>query len=486
MQLVADLHLHSKYSRAVSQNMTLPTMAQYAVQKGIDLLTVSDWTHPLWQKEIKEQLEEVGEGIYALKSEFLISKSETNPNSQNTKSKTPKFIFSTEISSIYKQGGKLRRIHSLVFVPSFSIAEKVSTELKRRGANLNADGRPIIGLSAKDLLSLILEIDERCMLIPAHVWTPHFGVYGSASGFDSLEEAFGDLKDSIYGIETGLSSDPEMNWQIEELQTRSILSFSDAHSPAKMGRELTIFEMGEISYENLRKAIMRPYVIASEAKQSKTINSKQLKSLHEIASSSSTSRNDNRVVYTVEFYPEEGKYHFSGHRNCKVVFGPEEIKKQGTICPTCGKRLTEGVLYRLQQLSNPGLQNSAQTKKNAAGLLWHTEKDHKHPPYVKLVPLLEVVAEANDSTVFSMKTKTQFDELLKKCGTELDILLKVPIDEIQKAVGEKIAEGVKRVRTGNIVINPGYDGEFGKVEIWKEGEESTVGDGKTPQLRLDF
>lgn len=452
MQIVADLHLHSKYSRAVSQSMTLPVMAEYATQKGIDLLAVSDWTHPLWQKEISEQLEEVEEGVYKLKQS---TKSET----QGVDVKEPRFIFSTEISSIYTQGGKLRRIHSLVFVPNLSVAEKVTKELIKRGANLNADGRPIIGLAAKDLLSLILEIDERSMLIPAHVWTPHFGAYGSASGFDSLVEAFGDLESHIYGIETGLSSDPGMNWQIAELQTRSILSFSDAHSPAKMGRELTVFTSNaegvsdKFTYDDLRKIFMRKHP-------------------------------DWKIGYTVEFYPEEGKYHFSGHRNCKVVFGPEEIKTRGSVCPTCGKRLTEGVLYRLQQLADPKLEYAAEKKKNVSDLTWYTDKNHKHPPFVKLVPLLEIVAEANDSTVFSLKTKSKFQELLKKCGSEMDVLLKVSIEEIKKAAGERVAQGIEKVRAGDIIIHPGYDGEYGKVEIWKDGEESVV--AETPQLRMDF
>src|SRR3989344_8570343 len=220
MEVVADLHLHSKYSRAVSQNMILPTMANYALQKGLDLLSASDWTHPLWLKEIQLQLEESSEGLYRLK------------NVDDNRKKI-QFILSVEIASIYKQGEKLRRIHNLVFVPNFAVAEKVNKELIRRGCNLNADGRPIIGISSKDLLSLLLAVDERILLIPAHIWTPHFGIYGSASGVDSLEEAFGDMAKYIYGIETGLSSDPDMNWQVDELNSRSILSFSDAHSPAK-------------------------------------------------------------------------------------------------------------------------------------------------------------------------------------------------------------------------------------------------------------
>ncbi|MBI2442649.1 MAG: DNA helicase UvrD [Candidatus Levybacteria bacterium] len=490
MQVVADLHLHSKYSRAVSQNMTLPTMVYYAVQKGIDLLTVSDWTHPLWQKEIGSQLEEAGEGIYQLKSEIRNPKHETasnaadaNSNDQNSKSKTPpRFIFSTEISSIYTQGGKLRRIHNLVFVPSVTVAEKISKALVSRGANLNADGRPIIGMSAKDLLSLVLEIDDRSMLIPAHIWTPHFGIYGSASGFESLEEAFGDLASHIHGIETGLSSDPEMNWQIEELQTRSILSFSDAHSPAKMGRELTVFEMEEVSYEQLRRAVMGN----EKWEMSRVVGSRdEGKRTHNPSSHPDTQpKTHPRILYTVEFYPEEGKYHFSGHRNCKVVFGPEEIRKQGSICPTCGKRLTEGVLYRLQQLADPIYLGRENTKENSVGLLWHTDTRGKFPPYVKLVPLLEIVAEAGDSTVFSQKTKNIFQKLIDECGTEIDVLLKTPIENVARSSGERVADGVQRVRHGNIVIDPGYDGEYGKIEIWKDGEEKE--NDATPQLTLDF
>lgn len=238
MEYIADLHLHSKYSRAVSQNMTLPIMAAYAAQKGIDILTTSDWTHPLWFKEIQGQLEEAGQGLYKLKTQ----NSRVKSTSQKSKVEMDiLFLLSTEISSIYKQGDKLRRIHNLVFVPNLETAEKVTRELLRRGCNLSADGRPIIGISSRNLLELLLNIDKRAFLIPSHVWTPHFGMYGSASGFDSIEESFGNLAPYIYGIETGLSSDPDMNWQVGELQARSILSFSDAHSPAKMGRELTVF-----------------------------------------------------------------------------------------------------------------------------------------------------------------------------------------------------------------------------------------------------
>lgn len=418
MQFVSDLHLHSKYSRAVSQNMTLPVMAQQAALKGLDILSASDFTHPLWFKEIGALLEEQEEGLYGLK----------------TREKT-RFLLSTEISCIGNHKGKLRRIHNLVFAPSLEVAEKIGLELRKRGCNLQADGRPIIGLNSKQLLELILEIDARCLLIPCHVWTPHFGVYGSASGYDSLEEAFEELAPHIYGIETGLSSDPEMNWLIPELMKRSILSFSDAHSPAKMGREATVLELENPSYENVRKAIMRKGV--------------------------------NRVLYTIEFYPEEGKYHFSGHRNCKVVFGPEEIKEKGNECPVCHRRLTEGVLYRLQQLADESLSHRVEHKMSPHQIKWFVDSRKNHPPYVKIVPLNEIIAECLSSTVFSQKVKDTYEKLCLTFGSEIEVLLKTPIEELRKEAGEKIAMGVERVRKGSITIDPGYDGEYGHVKIFE-------------------
>jgi len=443
MHFVSDLHLHSKYSRAVSPQMTLSVMAQYAVQKGIDILTASDFTHPLWFKEIQEQLEEAGEGVYSLRGE-----------------KKPLFILSTEISSIYKQGDKLRRIHNLVFVPSLAVAEKISKELIRRGCNLSADGRPIIGLTSKALLELILSIDARCFLIPCHIWTPHFGIYGSASGFDSLEEAFGELAPQIYGIETGLSSDPDMNWQVTELKNRTILSFSDAHSAPKMAREATVFDLEAPTYENIRRAIM--YYSLKDEK--------------------------NKIAHTLEFYPEEGKYHFSGHRNCKVMFNPEDVAQKGTTCPVCRRRLTEGVFMRVEQLSSSDLSGRAQSQYNEYGLKWYTDKEQLQPPYVKLVPLLEVVAEGLSSTVNSQKSKNMFAKLCSELTSEIEVLLRAPLDEIERVAGWKITEAIKKVREGTIAITPGFDGEFGKVKIWSEEEKEAMRGrpALVPQLSLDF
>lgn len=465
MHYVTDLHLHSKYSRAVSPQMTLSVMAAYARQKGIDLLTAADFTHTVWFKEIHTLLEEAEEGLYKLKGD--------------NDGKPVRFLLSTEISSIYKQGDKLRRIHNLLFVPSFEIADKLVKALVLRGCNLNADGRPIIGISSEALLDLLLSIDERAFLIPCHIWTPHFGVYGSASGFDSLEEAFGKLTPYIYGIETGLSSDPDMNWQVKELMNRTILSFSDAHSPAKMVREATVFDLETLTYGNLRQAIMR--LSTKGTTSSTSITSHEYESKVETHGTRGTL---NKIAYTLEFYPEEGKYHFSGHRNCKVSFGPDEIRAGGTMCPVCNRRLTEGVLYRVQELSDKKLLDRVKVKANSVGVKWFIDSLHIQPPYVKLVPLLEIAAESLGSTVASQKSKDLYAKLCAEFESELNVLLKVSINDIEKIGGMKVAQGITKVREGVISIVPGYDGEYGKVEIWDEKEVKEMSD--VPQLKLDL
>ncbi len=438
--------------------MVLPEMAKWAGLKGLDIISAADFTHPLWFRELKSQLEESSEGLYKLKS-----------NNNHTQ-----FLLSTEISSIYKQGEKLRRIHNLVFAPNLETVEKINKEFTKKSFNLIADGRPIIGLSSKDLLELLLSIDKNILLIPCHVWTPHFGLYGSASGFDSIEECFGNLSDYIYGIETGLSSDPEMNWQIEELKTRSILSFSDAHSGAKMGREATVFQIKnstevappgrgsprntQITYNDITSAIKR-----------------DPKGIFEIQ-------------YTIEFYPEEGKYHYSGHRNCKVVRGPQETRKDGNTCPVCKRRLTEGVLYRLEQLSNENLLGKVESKISQSGIKWYTDTTKNHPPFAKLVPLNEIIAEAFSLTVSSQKVKDAFDNLCETFGSEIEILLKTPPSEIEKMSGPKLSEGIDKVRRGNIVVDPGYDGEYGKVKIWNSEDNivQTTEEKQESQLGLQF
>lgn len=457
MEFVTDLHLHSKYSRAVSPQMELAAMVEMAKRKGIDILSAADFTHPLWFQELTRVLEEKSEGLYGLKGE-----------KGSGETKEPLFLLSVEIASIYKQGEKLRRIHNLVFAPNLSIAEKINKELVKRGCNLSSDGRPIIGLSSRDLLELLLEIDRRCMLIPAHIWTPHFGIYGSASGFETLEEAFGDMSQYVYGIETGLSSDPEMNWQVKELQNRSILSFSDAHSLPKMGREVTIFVSKDGISNGKSQMTNKPMEI--------TYNDIRLAIMHQSQKL--------RIGYTLEFYPEEGKYHFSGHRNCGVSIDPLRVATDGNLCPVCKRRMTEGVLYRVQQLSDEALLQRATVTMSSKGVKWYTDRMKTFPPYLKLVPLNEIIAESLKSSMMSQKVKGMFTLLCEQFGSEIEVLLKTPLPSLAAIAGDRITEGIKRVREGNIMIEPGYDGLYGKVSIWTDEENKNSIKKKSDQLSL--
>lgn len=446
MEYIADLHLHSKYSRAVSKDMVLPVMAMWAKKKGLDILSTGDWTHPLWFREIKGQLKEESDGLFKLKS-----------------GESPLFLLSVEIASIYSQGGRVHRIHNLVFSPSFATSEKINRELVRRGGNLVSDGRPMLGLSSIQLLEIVKSVDKNALLIPCHIWTPWFSMYGSNSGFDSIDEAFGQYADEIYGIETGLSSDPYMNWQIKELESRSILSFSDAHSPMKMGREATVFvpkneiSNKQISYQDIISAI----------KQEENAKFK--------------------IGYTIEFYPEEGKYHYTGHRNCQVVQTPKETKEKGVICPVCHKPLTVGVMHRVEVLAKDNNWFGKEASKlNANGIKWIIDSSGKHPPFVKLVQLIQIIAESLSSTVASMKVKSLYDELCAKFGSELELLLKTPVEYIKKEAGEKIAESILKVREGEIVILPGFDGQYGIVKIWGDKKVTEKQTNLVNQLGIDF
>ncbi|MFH0942961.1 MAG: endonuclease Q family protein [Candidatus Beckwithbacteria bacterium] len=424
MQVVADLHLHSKYSRAVSPEMVVPKMAEWADKKGIDLLGTADWTHPLWLKEIESQLEDSSEGIYKLK---------------NSQAKT-KFMLTTEIANIYSQGGKGRRIHTLFMAPSFAVVHKINEAIVQRGGNVLSDGRPILGLSVEQMCELVWEIDERVLIVPAHIWTPWFSLFGSKSGFDSIEECFGKYADRIYSVETGLSSDVLMNWKIKDLDSRTIISNSDSHSPRKMGREATVFELEKenFGFKEIAEALKRG---ASEK---------------------------NKIAYTIEFHPEEGKYHYTGHRNCKVVQSPEETRQKGTTCHVCGRQLTVGVEHRVDELADKQRQElKAMEKKNESGVVGYFHpSDKTRPPYVMLVPLQEIIAEALYTGTASKKVDELYETMIRTLGNELEILLKKDSEEITKIAGERVAEGVKLVRSGEIVVKPGYDGEFGVVKIW--------------------
>lgn len=405
MELIADLHFHSKYARAVSQQMVIPEIAKWAKRKGIGLVTTADFTHPLWLRELKENLDEVGDGIYRYKDE----------------PKDVLFLLTTEISSIYSQKGRGHRIHNLVFAPNFGIVEKINEQLRAYGIKLLSDGRPTTGLSSIELCELVFSVSRDCLIIPAHIWTPWYSLYGSNSGFDSIEECFGKFSDQIYAIETGLSSDPAMNWRIEELDSRSIVSFSDAHSPQKLGREATVFEIPkQFNYQDIKNAIQ-----------------------------------EQKIAYTIEFYPEEGKYHYTGHRNCEVKQSPEETKKLGSICPVCGKQLTVGVMHRVEELAKRPADYQPKNR----------------PPYRMLVPLMEILSEALGSGVSSQIVETGYNRLTERFTSEFNVLLKTDPLEIAKIAGEKVAQGIKKVREREIVVDPGYDGVFGTVRIWGEKEE---------------
>lgn len=411
MKVISDLEIHSKYARAVSPQMTIPVIAEWAKKKGIDLVGTGDFTHPLWFREIKQYLEEAGEGIYRLKG----SGSDT------------RFLLTSEISCIYSHKGKGRRVHIFVYLPDFSDVEKFNSRLTSMGANLFSDGRPIVGLSLSQIVETALWVNPKAIIILAHVWTPWFGFYGQNSGYDSLEEAFGSLTKYIPAVETGLSSDPAMNWRMEELTNRSIVSFSDAHSPMKLGREATIFEVKKLSFDEIRKF---------------------------------------EIAYTIEFYPEEGRYHYTGHRKCNVVYSPNEARKMGLTCPVCGKSLTIGVMGRVEHLATLNIETKSE--RDRYGVRWIKEKNGQRPGYVMMVPLSEILAEALGVGAGSQKVVKSYELLVNNFGSEFAVLLETPIEEIKKFLGERVAEAIAKVRSGDIHIEPGYDGVFGKVKIWSD------------------
>jgi uncharacterized protein (TIGR00375 family) len=440
-KFIADLHLHSQYSRAVSERMILFEMAQWGVYKGIDLLGTADFTHPLWFRELQSGLEEAGKGLYQLKQRGEIKG--TVAQKEDT-DRELRFLLSTELSCIYSQDSQQRRIHLVVLAPSLETVEKINQALASKGIKLMSDGRPIMGMSAQQLMGLILAIDENCIFIPAHIWTPWYSLYGSRSGFDSIEECFGEFADNVTAIETGLSSDPAMNWRIAELENRAIVSFSDAHSPEKLGREATIFE-GELSYQGVVEALRWPFL--RQPKKPLT-----------------------KVVGTIEFYPEEGKYHYTGHRNCNIRHSPQDSVRLGTTCPVCGKPLTVGVMHRVEELASKDWDLKSETQTSDVGVRWIQYPGKKHPPYVMLVPLMEIIAEAKGQGVNTQGVKNDYLALINQVGSEFEILLKTKLSGLEKVAGARVVEGIKKVRAGDLVIEPGYDGVFGTVKIFGEDE----------------
>lgn len=440
MRIIADLQLHSKYSRAVSKYMDLKEIARWASIKGIDLVATGDWTHPLWFKEIVSSLVEVRPGIFKL----------------NSAGEKVLFLLSTEISSIYSKGGKLRRVHNLLFSPSIECCRRFIFELEKRGANLAADGRPIVGIPSDELLEIALGIDENMLLIPAHIWTPWFALFGSKSGFNSIEECFGPrLSKFIYAVETGLSSDPAMNWQIPELYDRSIVSFSDAHSGQKIGREATVFVSSEKGVNNFN------YMdIVSAIRQD--------------------SHGRFQIGYTIEFFPEEGKYHWNGHRNCKVVLSPQQTLKNGSLCPVCHRELTIGVADRVQSLSKRFLEHEDLLfEKDDFGVTYVFDKEKKRKPFTSIIPLVEILKDLTDSPTKSLREY----ERLTAHYAEFDILLQLSYKDISTLGGALLSSAIKNMRERTISISPGYDGLYGTIQVLDEHEKKNKQDiSDQPQL----
>jgi len=429
MKFVADFHIHSKYSRATSPLMDLENLDRWAKIKGINVLGTGDFTHPEWFENIKKELEPAEPGLFR----FTLHPSKTTPTKLSVasglslmgeglrSSESPtRFVLTSEISCIYSKKGKVRKIHIIIFAPSIDAVEKINLKLSQIG-NLKADGRPILGLDAKELAKIVLDIDENCLVVPAHIWTPWFSVFGSKSGFNSLEECFDEYTKYIYAVETGLSSDPAMNWRLSQLDKITLISNSDAHSLPKIGREANIFDT-ELSYPGIADALK-------------------------------TKRPEgcpNKFLHTVEFFPEEGKYHYDGHRLCNLSLSPAESKKYNNICPRCAKPLVIGVLNRVEELAD-----------RPEGFL-----PENAVPFKSLIPLNEVIAESIGVSVLSKEVSKHYNNLIKNLGSELQILL----ESTEKEIGEKslpeIANGVIRMREGKVSIEPGYDGVYGKIKIF--------------------
>ncbi len=406
MKIIADLHIHSKYSRAVSKQMDLEHLDEWSEIKGIDLMVTADFTHPAWFAELQEKLIKQKNGFYNLKG----SKTQTQ------------FLLGTELACIYKKNDKCRRIHLVVVCSDLKYVKKVNEYLTKKGFNLKSDGRPILGLDVKDLAEIYLNIDPQVIIIPAHIWTPWFALFGSKSGYDSFEECFEDISDEIPAIETGLSSDPEMNWRISGLNNKMILSNSDAHSLDKLGREANVLDLKEGTYDELYNSI----------KQNKNL------------------------LYTIEFYPEEGKYHYDGHAKCDFSCAPKETRKHKGICPKCGKGLTVGVDYRVEELAD---QDSEEQRK-------------VRPPYKSLVPLKEIIAEINGvKSTSSKRVGKEYDGLIEKLGSEFNILLEEDLEKI-KEHNFMLGIAIDKMRKGDLVVKPGYDGVFGTVKIFSDKERA--------------
>lgn len=409
MNFYTDLHIHSKYSRATSKNLTLEELAIWAKKKGLSLIGTGDFTHPAWFEEIKQKLIPSDDGTFRL-----------NPEIEKEINASVKFILTVEISTIYKKWDKTRKVHHVVFVPNLKTAEIFRNKLDAIG-NIKSDGRPILGLDSRNLLEIVLESGENSYIIPAHIWTPWFSVLGSKSGFDSIEDCYGDLSEHIFALETGLSSDPEMNWKVSKLDKYRLVSNSDAHSASKLAREATVFDI-DPNYYSIMNAL----------------------------------KTGEGYVGTVEFFPEEGKYHEDGHRKCNICMSAEETQKHNGICPVCGKPMTIGVSYRVNELAD---KKDLNTLPKTAGKVY------------SLIPLQEIISEIMQVSASSKSVCNEYEKLINKFGTELSILQDIPTEEISKT-SEILAEAIARLRKGQVIKQAGYDGEYGVIKLFNPNELS--------------
>ncbi|NLC06859.1 MAG: UvrD-helicase domain-containing protein, partial [Syntrophomonadaceae bacterium] len=423
MEFVADLHIHSHYSRATSRDCNPENLQQWAIYKGITLLGTGDFTHPAWREELRSKLEPAEEGFYRLRQEFCLPGLVEPPGSP-----VVRFVVSGEISTIYKKGGRVRKVHHLLVLPSLEAADELSRRLEDIG-NIRSDGRPILGLDSSHLLEMALEVCPEVIFIPAHIWTPHFSVFGANSGFDTLEECFEDLTEHIFAAETGLSSDPPMNWRLSALDRLTLVSNSDAHSPRNLAREANLFAT-DLTYPAIRAALRE--------------------------------RDPARFLGTLEFYPEEGKYHYDGHRACQVRWEPAQTRAADKICPCCGRKVTVGVLHRVEELADRpvGYQPA------------------NVPPFESLVPLPEIIAAALGVGVQSKKVDQHYFSMLAQLGPELVILRETPLEQVAAAGGVLVAEAIRRMRAGEVETLPGFDGEYGKIILLRpEERQQLLGQG---------
>jgi uncharacterized protein (TIGR00375 family) len=384
--------------------MDVESLARWCGLKGITVVGTGDFTHPVWLRELRAKLRPTGRGLYTFGTQH--------------------FMLTSEVSNIYPQGGRLRKIHNILLAPSFEVVERINAVLARFGS-LMADGRPTLSLPSGKLVEYVMEVSPECMVIPAHVWTPWFSLYGSNSGFDALRECFGDQAHHIHAVETGLSSDPPMNWRIAELDSVTLVSNSDAHSPAKLGREANVFECA-LDYGEILGALRK--------------------------------RDPSKFLFTIEFFPEEGKYHFDGHRACGQRLSPQETAALGGICPACRRPLTVGVMSRVEALA---------TRKDGgtAGRV----------PFRHLIPLEEIIAEALGAQPGTGAVREEYLGLVSALGNEFAVLMDVPLEEVARHTRPRVVEGLRRVRDGQVHIRPGYDGVFGEIRIFgSAGEEPRV------------